>query len=350
MSVEYVLSKYKQKLFLKNFEISYRNKEVPPPHFVFWDSTRKCNLNCIHCGAKNRYEKELNTNEIKDIIDQLVNSGVKILLITGGEPLVRNDFFDVLKYASKKGLHCGFATNGYLINKNNVNIISKTKTSTVQISIDGAEQIHNKIRRDNRSFKKAINAIKLLKKYTNCSVGVSTVVTPKNIECLNELKRIFLSLNIDFWNIGTVMPIGNAKDNAELFLSNEQVRRLMKFISSSKHEINVDFAENFPFLGKYDKQVRKKPKICPVGFLSCCIGVDGHIRGCPDQPDTEYFREGNVLKERFGTIWTKSFKKYRDREIFKIDKKCSSCKEKYNCYGGCWVMRERALHCILHYC
>ena len=58
MSLEYSISRYKQKLFFKKFEISYRNKEIPPPLFVIWDSTRKCNLNCVHCGANNSYEKE----------------------------------------------------------------------------------------------------------------------------------------------------------------------------------------------------------------------------------------------------------------------------------------------------
>ena len=88
------------------------------------------------------------------------------------------------------------------------------------------------------------------------------------------------------------------------------------------------------------------PYVCPVGFTTCCIGVSGHVRGCPEQPDTEKFREGSILEKPFKEIWNTGFKRYRNRQVLKTDPKCVSCKHKFDCYGGCWVMRESKNQCI----
>lgn len=348
MNFHYLLSKLKQKLFLKNFDILYKQGIVNPPSIVIWDSTRKCNLDCVHCGAKESdYKIELNTEEIKRIINELSALGVKNFQITGGEPLLRNDFIEILIYAKKKGLTTNFATNGWHIDENKAELISNAKVSLVQISIDGPENIHNFIRKNIQSFREAIKAVKLLKKRSKSKITVSTIVMPQNLESLNRLRDILASLKIDFWNIGTVMPIGKAKDNPSLFLSKKQFKQLMEFIINSKKVINIDVGENFPYLGSFEKKIRKSPKICPVGILYCCIGVNGYVRGCPDQPDNDFYREGNLRTEKFEDIWKKGFKRYRNRDIIKKDKKCSICDYKNDCFGGCYVMRENNLHCVL---
>lgn len=349
MNFYYSLSKLKQKLFLKNFETLYQHNKTIPPSFVIWDSTKRCNLDCVHCGSQGNYEKELKTEEIKDIINQLVLLGVKNFQITGGEPLLRKDFIEILNYAYKKGLNTSFATNGYYINENKVKLISKTNVSLIQTSIDGTKNIHNSIRKNQKSFDKAIDAIKLLKKYSKSKISVATAVMPKNIDALDQLKDTLIPMDIDLWNIGTIMPVGKAKGNPSLFLSKEQFGYLIRFILASKKEINIEIGENFPYLGRFDKEVRKNPKICPIGILSCCIGSDGHIRGCPDQPDTGFYREGYIRTETFEEIWKRGFKRYRAREILKEDKKCSTCNHRTDCFGGCWVMREGDLQCILDY-
>lgn len=349
MNIYYSLSKLKQKLFLKNFDILYLVGKINPPRFVVWDSTKRCNLDCIHCGSEGDYKKELSTQEIKDILNQLAVSGVGNFQITGGEPLLREDIIEVLTYANKKGLNTSFATNGYHVDEDKAKSISEANVSLIQISIDGTKNVHNSIRKDTESFDKAVNAIKLLKDHSDSKISVATTVMPKNIDNLAQLKCMLISLNIDFWNIGIVMPVGKAKDNSSLFLSKEQFSYLMNFVINSKKDINIEIGENFPYLGNFDKKIRKNPKICPVGILSCCIGVDGHIRGCPDQPDTDFYREGHIRCETFEEIWKKGFKRYRNRDILKEDKKCSTCNHRTDCFGGCWVMRENKLQCILDY-
>jgi len=111
MSFYYSLFKLKQELFLKNFGILFQLGKINPPTSVVWDSTRRCNLDCIHCGSQGNYEKELNLEEIRNILGQLSLFGVKNFQITGGEPSLRADFIEVLAYANEKGLITSFATN-----------------------------------------------------------------------------------------------------------------------------------------------------------------------------------------------------------------------------------------------
>lgn len=284
-----------------------------------------------------------------NIIDQLAVFGVRHLQITGGEPLLRDDFLEVLDYARKRGMVISFTSNGYFIDENKARSIANIGVSLIQVSIDGTKDVHNYIRQDEESFDRAINAIKLLKHYSDHQISVATTVMPQNIHSLIELRRKLAGLNIDLWNIGIVMPVGKAKDNPSLLLSKEQFSNLMRFVVDAKKLINIEVGENFPFLGTWEKLVRQTPKICPIGIISCCIGASGYIRGCSDQPDTDYYRVGNIKVDLFREIWSRAFKRYRSRDIMTVDNKCSKCNNKDDCYGGCWVMRENNSHCILSY-
>lgn len=347
----YAISKLNQGLFLKNFELFYKKTgNVPPPKFVVWDCTRRCNFRCIHCGAtKEKYSKELKTGEIEAVIDQLAGYGVKTFAVTGGEPFLRHDLIRVLKHAHEKGLDTGIATNGYFIDEKRAKEISGAGVDSVMVSLDGLKNTHNHIRGNSKSFDRAVNAIILLKKYRIPTVSVATTLTSKNITELDGLMELILNLNVDLWRINPLMPIGRAWDNKSLFPSKKQFVEFLFFVSNNKKRVNIAIGENMAFLGDWDKKVRLAPTMCPVGFTACCIGVDGHVRGCPEQPDTDYFREGSVLENSFKSIWENGFGKYRRRTILKEDKKCQVCEYKNDCLGGCWVMREKNMHCIKDY-
>lgn len=343
----YTLNRIKRDIFLKSCSLAYQNNyRIPPPRYVLWDCTRRCNLNCVHCGAsKEKYEKELSATQVKILIDELSKIGVRTFAVTGGEPLIRRDLLNILKYASERGLYTGIATNGFLINKEMAIKIRNAGINTIQISLDGTEQIHNKIRGNPHCYEKAINAITYLTEAGIKDISVASTITPMNISTLPDLKDILVKLKIKSWRIGVVMPIGRAAKN-DLSLSQAQLHQLFEFICKNKEEIHIEFGETLPFLAEYDSKIRSAPIICPVGFSACCIGTDGHVRGCPEQPDTEKFREGSILEKSFSNIWQNGFKKYRSREILKKDSRCAACKNKNDCFGGCWVMREGNIHCI----
>ncbi|MFA6547506.1 MAG: SPASM domain-containing protein [Candidatus Magasanikbacteria bacterium] len=130
----------------------------------------------------------------------------------------------------------------------------------------------------------------------------------------------------------------------------ELIELIKKYRKKWRRKIKIDLGENAAYLGEYDHQARIQPFFCPVGFSTCCIGADGNVRGCPEQPDTEYFREGNILQKSFKEIWENGFKKYRDDEYLKDDV-CAHCEYHKKCRGGCWVNKVKGKICAAkEYC
>lgn len=348
--INYFLSKATLLSFQKSFAISRELGVIPAPNFIVWDCTRRCNLNCEHCGAKKeKYATELTTQQVKDFIEQISLTKVKHFVVTGGEPLLRSDLLEIFAFAKKKGLKTGMATNGFFINENNCKDIVAVFDS-IQISLDGLQETHNKIRGNNEAFQRAINAVKLLHQNNCLQLTLSSVITPSNIHDLEQLGQLVRDLNIVIWKVSSVMLIGNVEHNDDLYLNQQDFMKLLDFVRKNKKKLRIEFGENLGYLGKKDKEIRNEPFFCPVGYLACCIGVDGNVRGCPEQPDTPYFIEGNILKDDFNQIWQNGFKKYRNKEFLQ-DEACKKCKFQNDCNGGCWVMKLGGVHCsVKRYC
>lgn len=345
MGLLYSLNRIRQRLFLRNFYLLHKNYRIPPPGFVVWDATKHCNLKCIHCSSEDTGGNELDLIEIMTILDQVAAAGVRRLQITGGEPLLREDLIRVIGHAVSKKLTVSLASNGYFLDDMMAGLLADAGVSSVQISLDGSGEVHNIIRGDSDSFNRAVGGIRALKKHLEVKVGVSTTVMPQNLATLTELQSTLVSLKVDFWSLGTVIPAGKARLNPALALTPAQFTILIDFIRTARRKIHVEFVENFPYLGKLDSKIRRSPKLCPAGIISCCIGVDGWLRGCPDQGDNTHFREGNLHEDEFSDTWQRAFRRYRDPEITKNDAKCRRCTDLEKCRGGCWVMREQNYHC-----
>ena len=145
---------YKKKVELSKHPVLYN---------LFWETTLRCNAKCKHCdsraGENIDIEKELTTDEIKRAFKSIADKydADKIMInVTGGEPLVRNDLFDVMKYATNLGYHWGITTNGILINDEIIKKMKETKLSTMSISIDGLEKSHDEFRGINGAYSKII--------------------------------------------------------------------------------------------------------------------------------------------------------------------------------------------------
>jgi len=133
------------------------------PRLVAWEITRSCNLHCAHCRASSTnkdYPGELTTKECFNLIDNIVSVGKPILILTGGEPLYRNDFFDIAEYASEKGLRVALGSNGTLIDKAISVKLKEIPLSRLAISIDfPIPALQDEFRGTSGSFKAAIAGI-----------------------------------------------------------------------------------------------------------------------------------------------------------------------------------------------
>jgi radical SAM protein with 4Fe4S-binding SPASM domain len=344
-SLNYLRTRLELLIFLQRFA-AHRKKygSYPPPSYVLWDCTRRCNLNCRHCGAsKETYGNELTTEQVKGFLNELAAMRVKFFAVTGGEPTLRTDLIEVLSHAGVLGIRTGIASNGFLIDAAKARQLKEAGLSSIQISLDGTEDVHNSIRGNPQSYRRAVDAVRHCREAGIPMITVATVVTRFNKDNIPDLLPLLLELGVRHWKVIPLMPIGRA-DKGEAGVDTEALRQVLKFISVIRKRINVIIGENLPYLGRYDAKARNAVTFCPVGFTACCLGVDGNVRGCPEMPDTAENMEGSILQRPFARIWQEGFARYRERILRNED--CRGCRLWNRCYGGCWVMRLDGSHCI----
>ena len=185
-------------------EVTYKTKQLlaekPKLYNLFWETTLRCNAKCKHCGSRagedSNFKDELTTKEIEHALQTIANKydANEILLnITGGEPLVRKDLFEVMKFAKNLGYHWGMTTNGMLINDDIIKKMKETEMNTVSISLDGLEKNHDEFRGVKGSFCKIIENIQKLKtaNFLN-QIQITTVVNKSNI---NELEKMYSKMS-----------------------------------------------------------------------------------------------------------------------------------------------------------
>lgn len=310
---------------------------------LFWECTLTCNAKCKHCGSsaeKKKYEGELSTEEIKSAFKQIANNmdASKILInVTGGEPLTRLDLCDVMEYAtSSLGFHWGMTTNGILLTDENIKNLKKANMETISISIDGLEQTHDSFRGVPGSYKTIINNIKKLKEANFVKhIQVTTVFHKENISQLDELYSIMLNLGLDSWRLVSMDPIGRAKENDNLSLNGQELKKLLDFIKSKKKNKKLPLRYGCPgFLGlEYEKEVRPAYFYCRTGINVASILYNGDLSVCPNVPRINSLIQGNIKTDNFKDIWDNKYKEFRSRNRTKCDK-CTKCEYWDYCLGG----------------
>ncbi len=350
LNLEYTYSSLRLATYLKSFAQHYRKHNYYyPPSYVLWDCTRRCNLACRHCGAsKESYADELSESEVKALVDQIAKMGCRFFAATGGEPLLREDMVRIMAYASEQGMGTGIATNGYLLDEKKAAELKQSGIKSIQISLDGTEEIHNFIRRNEQSYQNAIAAIRHCHNVGIYMVTTATVISKYNYDNIPILADRLAEVGVKHWKVMFAMPIGRAETD-DCAISKTQMKQMLDFIKVNRKRFHIIVGENLPWLGKADSKIRQECTFCPVGITTCCIGVNGNIRGCPEMPDTDEFLEGNIRDQNLWEIWQKGFRKYRSAELRQTDTKCKSCSAWSKCRGGCWVMRLNGTHCIKDY-
>lgn len=332
----------KLKLWQKYCE---RQQEKHPLTYLFWECTLKCNLCCRHCGSscspREDRTDELSTDEIKLAFKSIAedfNPRQIMIAVTGGEPLLRQDVFEVMRYVNALGFRWGMVTNGTLINPETIRQIQEANMSTISISIDGMEKNHNWLRCDKNAFGRAIEGIKLLadSKALN-TVEIITCVHQHNLNELEKIYHLCTDLGVDAWRLLTITPIGRAKDYPELFLGGSQMRCLFDYIKAKRKrrkrgKLIVSWGDE-GFLGpEYEGRLRDYLFYCKAGINVGSILYNGDIGACPILP-REYTKQGNIRKDRFSEIWYNKYEIFRNRDWRKCDD-CLKCKWWEFCQGN----------------
>lgn len=328
---------------------------------VMWNMTYACNLRCKHCyiDASCSRANELTTEEAKQMIDELAEIGVPMLGLTGGEPLVREDFFELAKYAIDAGLRVIVSSNGTLITEEVARKLKDLGISYVGISLDGASpETHDGFRGMPGSFDRAIEGLRnCVKVGLNC--GIRVTVTKRNYREVPALIDLALKLSVPRFCLYHLVYTGRGVEIISEDITLEEKRKLLDFLyakSKELREANIEIlTTDSPMDGVYLlKKLVEEGRIedagrverilarlggCSVGRKICGIDPLGNVHPCQFMSNVTV---GNIREQSFKEIWWNDdnpvLAKFRNLGKH-LKGKCGDCYYKDIC-GGC---RLRAL-------
>ena len=255
---------------------------------LFWECTLRCNLACRHCGSDCRVDPGVPDMPLADflkVLDEEVtphNRPEDVLLIfSGGEVLVRSDLEEAGREVTRRGYAWGMVTNGLALDADCLRSLMDAGLRSISISFDGFEDAHNYIRRNPRSFGKALDAIRLIVREPRLTYDVITCVTSPMVARLGEFKELLIAEGVKYWRIFSIFPVGRAKDDPTLTVTDAQFREVLEFIKRTRKEGRIDLSYACEgFLGGYEGEVRDDFYQCAAGVSAASIRVDGAISGC----------------------------------------------------------------------
>jgi len=320
--------------------------------YLFWECTLRCNLNCLHCGSdclSKNSQPDMPLKDFLKVLDEVKSQyePSKVLIaITGGEPLLRNDLEKCGVEIQKRGFPWGMVSNGFTLTNEKYDSFVKAGLKTLTISLDGLEENHNWLRNHKDSFKKAVDAISYIAQKNNIIFDIVTCVNRKNINELEKIKELLISLKVKQWRLFTIFPKGRAKDIKEFNLNGGELKRVMEFIVNTRKEnhIKVEFSCE-GFTGNYEMNVRDGVFFCRAGINVASVLADGSISACPSLRGD--YIQGNIYKDKFLDIWNEKFEIMRDRNWTKTGE-CKSCKAYKWCEGNGLHLRDELTGKLLY--
>ncbi len=255
-----------------------------------------------------------------------------IVVITGGEPLLRPDLESCGREIRKRGFSWSIVSNGYRYDRERHISLLNAGIGALTLSLDGLKESHNWLRNNPRSFDRVITAIELAASSKRLNFDVVTCVNRRNIGELSKLKELLLSKGVKAWRLFTIIPIGRAAENPEMELSDEQFLELMEYIKKERCKKDLDIKFSCEgYVGSYEPYVRDSYFFCRAGINIGSILIDGSISACPNIDRT--FSQGNIYTDNFYETWQKQFQLFRDRSWTRKGQ-CESCLEYRDCRGN----------------
>lgn len=332
--------KLKQKLVFEIDRLRRENlKELHPLRQLFWECTLRCNLHCLHCGSdcKNiATTPDMPAEDFLKAVDQVlphVDPHKLMVIISGGEPLVRKDLEEVGRELHRREMPWGMVSNGLLLTPERLQSLMAAGLTAMTISLDGMEEDHNWMRGNPASFQCALRAISLLSQ-TRLAWDVVTCVNRRNVKYLPELRQLLIEVGVKHWRLFTIFPVGRAKEHPDLQLPDDDFRYLLDFIAENRKQqdnpIELQFACE-GFLGDYEGKVRNNLYQCHAGITVASVLIDGSISACTSIRSKFY--QGNIYQDNLWEVWENRFENYRNRSWAKQGE-CADCDMFRYCEGN----------------
>ncbi|RUM68737.1 MAG: radical SAM/SPASM domain-containing protein, partial [Sulfurovum sp.] len=204
---------------------------------AIWNFTNRCNLSCLHCYSKADLDAvdTLTTDDIMDTLPKLKANGIKFLIFSGGEPLTRKDIYKIAAQCKALGIVTYLSTNGLYVKKSNAQQILDT-FDYIGISIDGSEEVHDRFRGLEGSFKESMKAVDLLNSYGQTKVGIRFTLTKDTYDDLQFIFELAQRHHIPKIYISHLVYSGRGLENLEMDLSKEQRIKAVNYIIDKAFE------------------------------------------------------------------------------------------------------------------
>lgn len=333
------------------FSPEAQNSESFVPLVMSWNVTRECNMKCNHCyinATKKKLNNELTTAEGKNLMDQICQVSKPLLILSGGEPLLRADIYELIRYGASKGLKMGLGSNGSLIDESVAAKLKDAGIATVSISLDShIPAQHDEFRGVTSAWEKAVNACKLLRK-NNVLVQVNTTLTHENYNQIDDIMSLAEGIGVENFHLFFLVPTGRGIKLTDISPQKYEDMISNTFAKVANHTLNVrpSCAPQFMRIAKgMGLDMRQWVRGCLAGLYYCRIYPNGDVTPCPYLP----IKLGNVREKTFKDIWFNSaiFKALRDPNTLKG--KCGTCDFRALC-GGCRARAYGLSNDFIDYC
>jgi heme b synthase len=327
---------------------------------IAWEVTRRCNLACIHCrasAANKPPEGELTTHECLSLLDEVASWANPVIILTGGEPLLRSDIFDIAGHGTDLGLRMVMAVNGTLVDETVIRNMQESGIKRISVSLDGDDaETHDRFRQVKGAFEGALKGIRLAKE-AGLEFQVNTTVTRHNLHLLPRILNLAASLEAAAHHIFLLVPTGRGKYIAESGITAQEYEQVLNWFYDQRGKTSLHLkATCAPHYHRILRQRAKErgervtfethgldavTRGCLGGTSFCFISHRGEVQPCGylDLPC------GNVKSVPLKKIWKESEHLLRLRDLSQYEGKCGLCEFQRVC-GGC---RARAFEATGNY-
>ncbi len=324
-----------------------------PLQQLFWECTVRCNIHCRHCGSDCRQSAitpdmpREDFFRVLDGISRKVDPREVLVIISGGEPLVREDIVECAQGIHDRGFAWGMVSNGLYMTAERYAQLRDAGLRSLTISLDGLEPQHTWLRRHPDCFRMADQAIdRVVADGNRIAYDVMTCVHQRNYGYLPALRDHLISKGVSHWRLATIFPVGRGAEDEQLRLNAEQFRGLLDFIRQTRKEGRIHASYGCEgYLGRYEGEVRDWPFHCAAGVTVGSVLVDGSISACTSIRHN--YKQGNIYEDDFMDVWEQRFAPHRNHRWMKRDE-CSHCKHWRYCEGNGLHLRDddgRLLFC-----